>query len=71
MEDDIKWKTNSNIKSETTTGQILPNFFLTKPNFTNVSNEDNLQWMTTSNIKSEISQQNPVGSSSNRKRKFS
>ena len=60
MEDDIKWKTNSNIKSETTTGQILPNFFLTKPNFTNVSNEDNLQWMTTSNIKSEISQQNQI-----------
>ena len=26
LEDDIKWKTNSNIKSETTTGQILPNF---------------------------------------------
>ncbi len=71
MEDDLKWKMTSNIKSETTTGQILPNFFLTKPKFTNVSNEDNLQWMTTSNIKSEISQQNPVGSSSNWKRKFS
>ena len=36
MEDDIKRKTNSNIKSETTTGQILHNFFLNKPNFTNL-----------------------------------
>jgi hypothetical protein len=50
MEDDIKWKFNSNVK------QLLvrssPNFklkfFLTKPNFTNInednSNDDNFKY---------------------------
>jgi hypothetical protein len=76
-EDDLQWKTTSNGRltqiskvKQTTTGQILHNV-LTKPNFTNVSITDNLQRMTTSNMKSEISQQNPVGSSSNQKCKLS
>jgi hypothetical protein len=65
MEDDIKWSTNSNIISETTTGQILPKSFW--PNRTYKC----FKWRQPPLDDNFKYQQNPVGSSSNWKCKLS
>ena len=79
-EDDLQWKTTSNIKNErqpqilkvkylsnhwSDLTQILNIILCAQINYTNVSNEDALKWKTNSNIKGEISQQPQVGSCPN------